>query len=109
MDNIEKNVNLKDFAPTIDGILEGKQLERGFFVKFCLAVDSELANLAKQKPAIPYQCCPKCNGQGTVSKPLYVPGDINSWDSSVSNFVCNVCNGTKIIPMFVAEYAANKG
>lgn len=40
---------------------------------------------------IPYQLCPKCNGQGTVSKPPYL----------YCQFQCDVCIGQKIIPMFV--------
>ena len=49
-----------------------------------------------------YQLCPKCNGQGTVSKPPYVAGDVNHWASSSSAFQCDVCNGNKIIarPLF---------
>jgi hypothetical protein len=51
---------------------------------------------------IPYQKCPKCDGQGTVSKPPYVTGDVNTWSSSTSCvYNCDVCNGQKIIPQFV--------
>jgi hypothetical protein len=50
---------------------------------------------------IPYQLCPKCKGQGFVSKPPYVAGDIDTWASSDSSFACDVCNGNKIIPMQV--------
>lgn len=47
-----------------------------------------------------YQLCPKCNGQGIVSIPPWVPGDLPSWSSTtVENYVCNVCNGSKIIPL----------
>lgn len=45
------------------------------------------------------QLCPKCNGQGTVSKPPYVAGDVHEWTSSSASFVCDVCNGAKIIPV----------
>ena len=48
---------------------------------------------------VPYQTCPKCNGQGSVSKPPYVPGDVHQWSSTSINFICDVCNGAKIIPM----------
>ena len=45
-----------------------------------------------------YQLCPKCNGQGIVSKPPWVAGDVNEWISSGGgNYVCGVCNGAKII------------
>lgn len=41
-----------------------------------------------------WQICPKCNGQGIVSKPPYVAGDIHQWSSnSTSFFLCNMCNG----------------
>ena len=48
----------------------------------------------------PYQLCPKCNGQGQVSKPPYIAGDVHAWSSTSLMFVCDVCNGKKIIPMF---------
>jgi hypothetical protein len=44
-----------------------------------------------------YQKCPKCDGQGLVNKPPYVAGDVNDWESSSTSFVCDVCNGAKII------------
>jgi len=43
------------------------------------------------------QLCPKCNGQGTVSKPPWVAGDVNQWTSSESSYTCDVCNGAKVI------------
>lgn len=51
--------------------------------------------------AVPYQLCPKCNGQGTVSKPPYISGDVHQWSSSSCQFQCDVCQGQKIIPMFI--------
>lgn len=44
-----------------------------------------------------YQLCPKCNGQGTVSKPPWVAGDVQKWASSSTSFVCDVCQGSKIL------------
>lgn len=44
-----------------------------------------------------YQLCPKCNGQGIVSKPPYIAGDIREWTSNETSFKCDVCNGEKII------------
>lgn len=41
--------------------------------------------------------CPKCNGQGCVSKPPFVPGDINEWSSYATSFTCNLCNGSMVI------------
>lgn len=53
--------------------------------------------------AVPYQLCPKCNGQGTVLKPSHVAGDVYQWSSSSAVFRCDVCEGVKIIPMFIVE------
>ena len=53
--------------------------------------------------AVPYQLCPKCNGQGQVSKPPYIAGDVHEWSSSSCIFLCDVCNGSKIIPMFIVS------
>lgn len=44
-----------------------------------------------------WQVCPKCSGQGTVSKPPYLAGDINHWSCSQGQYECNVCNSKKII------------
>lgn len=44
-----------------------------------------------------WQLCPKCNGQGIVSKPPYVAGDVNHWSDTSMSHQCNVCNGQKII------------
>jgi len=54
-------------------------------------------------PAVPYQLCPKCGGQGTVSKPPYVAGDVYEWTSSQCSFICDVCDGKKIIPMYIIQ------
>ena len=51
----------------------------------------------KLKSESVWQLCPKCNGQGTVSKPPYVAGDVNHWSSSSASFQCDVCEGKKII------------
>ena len=44
-----------------------------------------------------FQKCPKCDGQGIVSKPPYVPGDVSQWSSVSTAFLCDVCKGSKII------------
>lgn len=42
--------------------------------------------------------CPVCNGQGTVVRPPYVPGDQLTWvDTSTAPYPCKVCNGKGII------------
>lgn len=46
----------------------------------------------------PYQLCPLCNGQGKVSKPPWVAGDVHQWSgSSTCSYTCRVCNGRGII------------
>lgn len=49
---------------------------------------------------VPYQLCPKCNGDGIVL--------VNKWygsPTSISSGVhtCDVCNGNKIIPMVTTQ------
>lgn len=45
-----------------------------------------------------WQLCPKCNGQGHVSKPPWVPGDVEMWVSSdTGTHTCQVCNGNGVI------------
>lgn len=41
--------------------------------------------------------CPKCSGQGIVSKPDYIAGDVHQWSSNSVYHTCNLCNGTMII------------
>lgn len=53
----------------------------------------------KNSKYIPYQLCPKCEGQGIVSRPPWIAGDVYEWSSSATSFTCDVCNGAKIIPM----------
>lgn len=49
------------------------------------------------------QLCPKCNGQGTVSKPPWVAGDVHEWVSPSTSFVCNLCNGLKYLVLPVPD------
>jgi DnaJ-class molecular chaperone len=44
-----------------------------------------------------YQTCPKCQGQGTVSKPPHVPGDVHQWSATATSFPCDVCHGAKVL------------
>ena len=44
-----------------------------------------------------WQLCPKCNGQGTVSKPPWVAGDVHQWTASQTSFTCDVCLGQKAL------------
>ncbi len=55
---------------------------------------------------IPHQLCPLCNGQGIVSKPAYIPNDVNYWAIADTSHTCHLCSGMKIIPMI--EVIANK-
>ena len=45
-----------------------------------------------------WQLCPKCSGQGAVSKPPWIAGDINQWTGNTTdNHICDLCGGRKII------------
>lgn len=44
-----------------------------------------------------WQVCPKCQGQGIVSKPSWIPYGVDNWSSTSAFFVCDICNGAKII------------
>lgn len=41
--------------------------------------------------------CPKCNGQGIVTKPPHIAGDINEWIDNQTQYTCDVCKGNKLI------------
>lgn len=41
--------------------------------------------------------CPKCNGQGIVSKPPHIAGDVQEWISNQTSYECNLCKGKMII------------
>ena len=45
-----------------------------------------------------WQKCPKCDGQGIVSRPPWIAGDVYEWSSTSVSHQCNVCNGKMIIP-----------
>ena len=51
------------------------------------------------------QLCPKCKGQGIVSRPPWVPADVITWSSTQTTFQCDVCNGSKIL--YVPDDAPN--
>ena len=45
-----------------------------------------------------WEKCPKCDGQGCVSKPHHIAGDQTTWSSSLATtHKCNVCHGKMII------------
>jgi len=44
-----------------------------------------------------WQLCPKCDGQGIVSKPPNINGDQITWTASQTSFTCRVCEGKGII------------
>lgn len=54
-----------------------------------------------------WQICPKCSGQGKVSKPPYLSGDINHWSSSQPNYECNLCDGKMIINVLTGKPPKN--
>lgn len=49
---------------------------------------------------VPHQICPKCNGQGIVSKPPWIAGDVNQWTSDLASYQCDLCGGVKVIQMY---------
>lgn len=63
--------------------------------------------MSQERYVAQWQLCPKCNGQGRISKPPYVPGDVDKWTSSSISFVCDVCNGAKILAVTV-YYSSNE-
>ena len=45
------------------------------------------------------QLCPKCQGQGIVSRPPWVPADVTTWSApTVAPYRCNLCDGQMVIP-----------
>lgn len=61
-----------------------------------LCAESSFAAPAGSLASIPHKC-PKCDGQGIVSKPPWVAGDVHEWSSTQTTFQCDVCNGAKIL------------
>ncbi len=37
--------------------------------------------------------CPVCDGQGIVSKPPYIAGDVHEWTDSQTSHECHACGG----------------
>ena len=46
--------------------------------------------------AVPYQCCPVCNGTGQTFADNF---------TSTLYDICKVCNGAKVIPMHIVDCA----
>src|SRR5262245_30836318 len=57
-----------------------------------------------------WQLCPKCLGQGIVSRPPWIAADVQQWSGTEANYQCNVCNGAKIIarPMLNSEQSVQE-
>lgn len=46
------------------------------------------------------QKCPVCDGQGLVSRPPGIAGDVTTWvDSSTGPYTCRRCGGSGTIPL----------
>jgi len=54
--------------------------------------------LTKSVKYVPFQLCPRCNGEGTILRQTEVSASIVPSQSP-----CDVCLGSKIIPMFVID------
>ena len=40
------------------------------------------------------QLCPLCGGQGFISKPSYIAGDVHNWcDNMSGGYTCMICGG----------------
>ena len=60
----------------------------------------ELLSSTPKLETIPYQCCPKCNGEGYLKGVTKISlGNI----STTPGFTCDVCKGEKIIPMHIVR------
>jgi DnaJ-class molecular chaperone len=47
--------------------------------------------------SIPHKC-PVCYGTGLVSRPPWVPGDVNEWQASgIGPYTCRTCFGRGVI------------
>ena len=53
----------------------------------------------KKKKYVPFQLCPKCNGEGQVWKTTQWNGETTT--ISAGYVTCDVCDGVKVIPMAV--------
>ena len=74
-------------------------LEAAMKLRPVQTVAGDLPGWRSVKDALPqYQICPKCNGQGVMSKPPFIAGDQTESTSSSCVHTCDVCNGAKIIP-----------
>lgn len=51
----------------------------------------------EQGQAAEFQLCPKCSGQGRVSKPPGLAAEITHWSGTALDYECDVCNGSKTI------------
>jgi len=104
------------FVTTIDMIIENLKMgtDPEELIKMLERTKEQAYELRKENPqavdpvtvqpsviaCIPYQTCPVCVGQGTVSRPPYIAGDSHEWSSSSSGgFPCPVCHGAGVIPM----------
>ena len=44
-----------------------------------------------------YQLCPKCQGQGLVSKPAWITAEQTTWEGTATSYQCDVCGGAKTL------------
>lgn len=73
-------------------------IDKNNFTKAIAEIISQpLEAVVSQENGGQWQTCPKCNGQGCVSRPPWIPGDIVEWAGTTATYPCNVCNGKMII------------
>ena len=81
----------KDFVPE-----DTKTYESPHAINNAYSYDS---GIGKSKTVTAYyQTCPKCHGQGIVSVPPYVAGDVLTFTSSgTETYTCPVCGGQGVL------------
>jgi hypothetical protein len=63
-------------------------------VRYYVSEQGSSPSEAEKKP----HKCPCCDGAGKVSRPPWIPGDVESWTSGdIGVYECRSCNGTGVV------------
>jgi hypothetical protein len=60
-------------------------------------IDRPKSENAALKAKLMSELCPLCKGQGHVSKPRHIAGDVNEWTDSAASHQCWICGGSGIL------------
>jgi hypothetical protein len=93
-------MNKETFELKVSVIISAENLSGNERLEAIMKLYDEATPPASKEPEQPRtfcQLCPKCNGQGIVSKPPYIAGDVHEWASASITFTCDVCNGAKVL------------